>query len=314
MKFNAVLFVLVFLAACAAPHAPSPIPTEPLASTVTTTPVPPPNTIVFYSNRDGSMEIYSMMPDGSNQTRLTDNAFEDSSPAWSPDGEQIVFITDRDDPDGGHCFPKCHYQLYTMRSDGSQQERLVATEFSTQHPDWHPDGSSILFDSEFNLEGDLYLLDLAAGAPELLIPNAFWGDWSPDGSQIAYVGLVDGVLDLYIANADGSEPYQLTDTPAMEFFPAWSPDGTQIAYMAGTVGQRNIFVINADVSDEQQLTTAGGISEDPTWSPDGSQIAFQANWSGPYQIYLMNADGSESHPITELGENYWANWGAFSQP
>ena len=121
----------------AAPVSP-PAATQPAA---TQTPSATGSLIVFYSERDGNAEIYTMRPDGSDQRRLTTNQFEDTAPAWSPDGSQITFISDRDDPQPVACFPHCTYQLYAINADGSDERRLAETEFTTHHPDWHPDGT-----------------------------------------------------------------------------------------------------------------------------------------------------------------------------
>lgn len=268
-----------------------------------------PGQIVFYSEREGNAELYTMQPDGSGQTRLTFNEIEDSAPDWSPDGQQIVFISDRDDPDGGKCFPDCLFQLYLISPDGSGEERLVQTETTAHHPAWRPDGLALTFDDEFNLQGNIYQIQADGSGLEVLIEDAFWADWSPDGSQLVFVSGRDGSLELYLADADGSNIRRLTDNDRMDFFPAWSPDGTQIAFMAGTGMLRQIFVINVDGSGERQLTSEGPVSEDPVWSPDGVYIAFQSNRSGPYQIYRMRADGSDVVQLTNEGNNYWASWG-----
>jgi hypothetical protein len=73
--------------------------------------------IVFQSFRDGQSEIYVMNPDGSGQTRLTNNSALDSAPAWSPDGTKILFTSTRDDP--------MSQSLYVMNADGSNQTRVT---------------------------------------------------------------------------------------------------------------------------------------------------------------------------------------------
>src|SRR4051812_38175259 len=65
------------------------------ASTTIQVAPPPGSQIAFSSERDGNAEIYVMYPNGSSQTRLTNNAFADYAPDWSPDGQRIVFASDR---------------------------------------------------------------------------------------------------------------------------------------------------------------------------------------------------------------------------
>ena len=78
--------------------------------------------------------------------------------------------------------------------------------------------------------------------------------------------------DIYVMNADGSEPVRLTTDPAMDFDPSWSSDGTQIAFRShrDATGAGEIYIMNADGSEQTNLTqnTFGDFS--PAWSPDPS--------------------------------------------
>ncbi len=92
--------------------------------------------ITFHSQRDGNREIYSMDPDGSNQTRLTNNTFTDGEPTWSPGGSRIAFNTNRD----------ANTEIYVMDADGSNQTNLTNAPGSVEsEPAWSPDGSKIAF-------------------------------------------------------------------------------------------------------------------------------------------------------------------------
>ena len=102
--------------------------------------------IVFYSNRTGNPEIYSINLTTNETTQLTDDPAFDDSPAVSPDGKQVVFLTARHDPDPK--FPNLKYEIYIMDIDGGNQQRLTNTESSEDHPDWSPDGSKIIFDTD----------------------------------------------------------------------------------------------------------------------------------------------------------------------
>ena len=93
--------------------------------------------VVFSSNRDGNSEIYVMRQDGSNQTRLTNNAFGDFDPVWSADGSKIAFVRST----GGNP------DIYVMNADGSGEVRLTDDPSIDLDPSWSPDGTKILFDS-----------------------------------------------------------------------------------------------------------------------------------------------------------------------
>lgn len=269
--------------------------------------------IAFYSDRDGNPEIYVMHPDGSDQRRLTFSQYEDSSPDWSPDGGQIAFVSDRDDPQAGECFPDCQYQIYVIKADGSDEHRLVETEFRALHPDWHPDGTKLSFDTEFNLEGDIYVVNADGSSLQRLIEDGFWADWSPDGTQIAFASNRDGNAEIYVADADGSNQRRLTENGHLDYFPAWSPDGRSISFTR--LEKKQIFVMNADGSNEQQLTYQSN-AENPSWSPDGTQIVYQSSHDGDFEIYVVTVEeatqgkgGSGPRQLTENGvADLWPSW------
>ena len=85
--------------------------------------------IAFSSNRDGNWEIYLMNPDGSQQKRLTQNSARDSSPVWSPDGEQILFVSNRDGVS----------DLYVMDADGKRVRRVFGKSARRMEPTWSPE-------------------------------------------------------------------------------------------------------------------------------------------------------------------------------
>jgi len=90
-----------------------------------------PGLFAFYSDRDGNPEIYTLNANGSGLSRWTDNPAFDDSPAVSPDGTQIVFLTARHDPDPH--FPNLKYEIYVMDVDGGRPRRLTSTETAADH-------------------------------------------------------------------------------------------------------------------------------------------------------------------------------------
>jgi TolB protein len=274
--------------------------------------------IAFYSDRDGNPEIYTILPDGSEPTRLTNDPAFDDSPAVSPDGKQIAFLTARHDP--APSFPNLKYELYVMDIDGKNLLRLTDTEAAEDHPAWSPDESRIIFDADYDGDGFFEIYTIKRDGSNLIRlttnpANDQFADWSPDGTQIAFSSYRNGNWDIYVMDANGNNQHPLTESPDWELFPAWSPDGTQIAFNALKPKSRNtdIFVMNADGSNTRQLTDTPRFDENPVWSPDGTQIAFQTDRDRNFEIYIMNADGSNPHPLTNNARNnFWPSWSSIS--
>jgi formylglycine-generating enzyme required for sulfatase activity len=180
--------------------------------------------IAFVAGRDSSSEIYVMNlqdalrgVDGTDQLRLTHNSAADSSPAWSPDGMQIAFVSDRDGAPA----------VYVMNADGSDQQRLMQTGSDGEDsPDWSPDGSRIAFCSTRAGHWAIYVANVDGTDAQCLTASGAASDeyaptWSPDGTRIAFQSNVDGQWDIYVMNADGTEHQRLTTSTENDYEPTW---------------------------------------------------------------------------------------------
>jgi Tol biopolymer transport system component len=150
--------------------------------------------IAFVSRRNGCDDIYVMNPDGTEVTQLTGtpqcdpssvpNPPADNAPAWSPDGNKIVFQRTLPGADGQ--LSDGNDEIYVMNADGTDQTRLTYYPGRDDDPDWSPDGRWI----------------------------AFHRDHQPIDSQI---------LEVFVMNADGSNQIPLTHLPSENAHPAWRP-------------------------------------------------------------------------------------------
>ncbi|MGD9518817.1 MAG: alpha/beta fold hydrolase [Armatimonadota bacterium] len=116
---------------------------------------------------------------------------------------------------------------------------------------------------------------------------------------IAFVSDRDGSEDIWVMNADGSNPRNLTRHPATDWDPAWSPDGSRIAFTTDRDGNWEVYMMNADGSNQTNLTNDPANDLDPHWSPDGAKIAFNSNRSGNHEIWVMDVDGSNPRQLTD---------------
>jgi len=156
-------------------------------------------------------------------TRPVNNQIN-GAPGWSPDGQRIVFSSDRDGDD----------EIYIADADGSHVQQLTDNDTTDWWPAWSPDGSQIAWTSYRDGNWDIYVMP-APGQAQVNVdsgnvrrltdnPAKDWGPvWSPDGTRIAFASERDGNWEIYIINADGSQPQRLTNNEAQDIGPAWRP-------------------------------------------------------------------------------------------
>jgi Tol biopolymer transport system component len=247
-----------------------------------------PNPVGCYlTNPPCNFEVYVMNADGTQLVRLTNNPGGDGNPAWSPDGNKIVFS--RFSPP--NCDPvTCSggvAGLYTMNPDGSSQAPLTT---SGTEPAWSPDGQRILYahyDRFVGATTNIYSINADGTGIALVIvggPDAednVEPDWAPSGAKFAFTRYVTipsdpfqppqegpcfdqgSCQEIWTANADGTAQARLSASAAsgatpMDTNPAWSPDGTKIAFGGGRV-----WTMNPDGSGRTSLGPGG----DPAWQP-----------------------------------------------
>jgi len=114
----------------------------------------------------------------------------------------------------------------------------------------------------------------------------------------------DGNHEVYVMDADGTDPVRLTDNPAWDRDPCWSPDGTEVAFSSNRDGNDEIYLMNADGSSPVNLTNYSGDDKYPSWSPDGSRIAFSSRGVGEtyYELCVMDPDGSNLVNLTNTSD------------
>ena len=128
--------------------------------------------------------------------------------------------------------------------------------------------------------------------------------WSPDGERITFMSYRDRNSEIYVMDADGNNPQNLTNHPAEDWSPSWSPDGERIAFSSDRDGPRDgpheIYVMDADGDNPQRLTNHPDRDFLPSWSPDGKRIAFASNRVRSFDIFVMDANGQNLQNLTNV--------------
>ena len=272
-------------------------------------------------------DIWIMDADGANRVQLTNTPEPDFDPSLSPDGQRVVFRTERGTygPDSRGFGAD---GIFIINADGSGEHQLWPPNGQTPgglFPDWSPTGDRIVFSGVTkDWTETLYTIRPDGTGLADLGMMGEGTEWSPDGTTLAFESHAgDGEWQIWSIKADGTGRRQLTNVPA--FTPggaggnrmgAWSPDGTRIAFASDRGGDFDAYVMNADGSD-QHLVLDGAVNQVPiVWLPDG-RIVITDSSAGRMlpDWYLIAADGSDKTPLPQLdGANAPLDWLQFGDP
>jgi Tol biopolymer transport system component len=224
----------------------------------------------------------------SESIRLTYDPAEHSQPALSPDGQTVVFISDRTGrPD-----------VFRTSVTGGQLINLTWTPSAQEDtPIFTPDGAAIAFASDRDGDWSIYLMDSDGTNVRPALSGYAGTDevhptFTPDGLVLAFSSnRVDGNWDIYTAAIGSSEWTRLTTDPAVDRFPTLSADGRTIAFRSERDGNSEIYLMDAYGSNLRRITSHSAFDYYPSLTPDGSGVVFVSNRSGKWNTYVADLAG-----------------------
>jgi TolB protein len=185
-----------------------------------------------------------------------------SSPAYSPDGSQIAFMSSQNgDP-----------EIYVTDAGGGNLHRITFAAGVSTSPAWNPKtGKQIAFVSDRGGDPVLYLANSdGSGVEKLDLPDMGYSvdpSWSPNGQLLAFCWRrPSGNFDIYVMDVISKQLVELTRDAGRNERPSWAPDGRHIVFESTRNGQRQVWSMLADGSEPRQLTYQGQ-NESPNWSP-----------------------------------------------
>lgn len=208
-------------------------------------------------------------------------------PAPSPDGQYFAFSG----------LTGSHAELYIARADGSDIRRLTNDDASDLYAAWSPTGDRIAWVSTRRTYLNIFTMKPDGTDIQQLtfarLENPFPGSgeaatrpaWSPDGTRIAYTVQVGGRSQLWVMNANGSDPRRLAaSAQGNDYEPTWSADGRTIAFRRTMPAPLNSYLARVDVASGSEIVSPLGVSifenATPSWSPDGKWLMMSSSVVG----------------------------------
>jgi Tol biopolymer transport system component len=251
-----------------------------------------------------------------------DRSFFNTSAAISPQGDKLVFLSNRDGKMSIYLMDVVEGEVIRKLIKGEADVNFEELHFLEPGFGWSPDGTQITLAAKSGGTDAIYIYDLEKGNYEQYkfdLDGIFSTSWSPKGNEIAFVGTKDGASDLYLFSIETEEIENITNDVFSDSDPSWSPDGERLVFTSdrgSNVDEKHpasgfdmyrhnyenedIYVINRDGSNLTRVTDTKVLEGHPLFAPDGKRIAYVSEENGVSNIFLQNLDSGERWPITNL--------------
>jgi len=243
--------------------------------------------------RDARVKKLAIMDqDGANLRYLSSGQELILTPRFSPTRQEITYMSY-----GMDNVPR----VYLQQIEVAQRELVGTFPNMTIAPRFSPDGQKVIMSLlQDNGSANIFTLDLRSRTTTRLTSTLAIdtsASYAPDGSRIVFESDRSGRPQIYIMNADGSDPQRLSFGDGSYSTPVWSPRGDYIAFTRQLQGQFSIGVMRPDGTGERLLTT-GFHNEGPTWAPNGRVLMFfRQNPGGGARIYTIDITGRNERQL-----------------
>jgi len=207
------------------------------------------------------------------------------NPKFSPDGLMIVYQ---------------NANVSVMSSIAPFEHRVVTARGAT--PSFDPSATQIAFG-----DGGIWKINIdGSGLTQLTFDGGHQPSWSHDGTQIAYNAAVGSSQQVFVVNADGTNPHQALKSGSV-IDTVWSPSPKILFGILQANNNYELYSYDpSNTASLTRLTTIRGNDDEPSWSPDGTRISWTSGSGG---IWIMNADGTNPQgPVIPGGrQGSWGN-------
>ncbi|WP_435628243.1 Tol-Pal system beta propeller repeat protein TolB [Candidatus Ferrigenium straubiae] len=263
------------------------------------------STRIAYVNRVGkSYRLIVADSDGANEQTVLAQNQPIMSPAWSPDGSHLAYVS----------FETEHAVVYVQSLYTNQRKVLADFRGSNSAPAWSPDGRQLAVVLTRDGSSQIYLVRPdGSGLRRITFSGAIDTEphFSPDGQSLLFTSDRGGSAQIYRMPAEGGPAERLTFGEGTNFSPRHSPDGKGFVFAHLNGG--GFYVAMQDFqSGQMSLLTEGGWEKKPSYAPNGKLILFASEARGRGILATVSSDGRvKQHMFTQSGDAREPVWGPY---
>jgi len=259
--------------------------------------------IAYVNKQENTYRLVVADSDGYDEQTVLTSPETIMSPAWSPDGSHLAYVS----------FEKRHAVVYVQSLLTGQRLLLANFEGSNSAPAWAPDGRHLAVVLTRDGSSQIYLIRPDGGdLHRISFSGAIDTEpcFSPDGQSLLFTSDQGGTPQIYRMSADGTGPVErLTFDEGENFSPRYSPDGKSFTFTHLVNGNFYIAVQDFDTGQMQMLTD-GGWEKRPSFAPNGKMLLFANEAQGRGILATVSSDGRVKQKMfPQAGDIREPTWG-----
>lgn len=240
------------------------------------------------SRKQSSYRLYIADVDGANPRELLTSKEPIFSPAWSPNGQQLAYVS----------MEGKRFSIYIQDIYSGSRRQVAAYPGLNSAPAWSPDGSRLALTLSKDGNPEIYTLQVQGGGLTRLTNNPAIDtepEWSPDGQRIVFTSDRSGGPQLYSMSPNGGNLQRITFEGNYNASAHFSPDGSQLALLHGGGSGYQIAVLNMN-NKQLSILTRTSLDESPCFAPNGSMIIYG---TGGANLAVASVDGRVKQRLVE---------------